>query len=295
MPLVSVIMNCHNCSKYLPQALDSVYQQTFKDYEIIFWDNKSTDNSAEIALNYGEPLRYFREEEFLPLGAARNAAIEKAAGKYIALLDCDDMWLPEKLERQIPLLESDPDLGLVFSDSFYINDKGDVAKATVFDEVKPYSEEVFFNLLTKPNFIPCLTAIFRKEIHEKVGGFKPYLKNSEEHELFLRIAYHYKVSYIPTPLAKYRLHEGNYYRENWAECFWEAMDVIEKTIDMLPALSKAQANMVKKRLVIMFASFLLINIRKGKYTRALVLPFQLTKKYLSLSERLKGKIGIIKE
>jgi len=67
MPLVSVIMNCHNCSKYLREALDSAYQQTFKNYEIIFWDNKSTDNSAQIALSYGEPLRYFQGEEYLPL------------------------------------------------------------------------------------------------------------------------------------------------------------------------------------------------------------------------------------
>lgn len=67
MPLVSVIMNCRNCSKYLPQALDSVSQQTFKNYEIIFWDNASIDDSAQIAQSYGEPLKYFRGEEFLPL------------------------------------------------------------------------------------------------------------------------------------------------------------------------------------------------------------------------------------
>lgn len=66
MPLVSIIMNCHNCSRYLAEALDSVYQQTFKDYEIILWDNMSADNSGEIARSYGGPLRYFRGEEFLP-------------------------------------------------------------------------------------------------------------------------------------------------------------------------------------------------------------------------------------
>ena len=84
MPLVSIIMNCYNSARYLREALDSIFQQTFKDYEIIFWDNQSTDDSSKIARSYGAPLKYFRGEEFLPLGAARNSAIEKATGKYIA-------------------------------------------------------------------------------------------------------------------------------------------------------------------------------------------------------------------
>ena len=112
---VSVIMNCLNCSKYLREAIDSVYAQTYKNWEIIFWDNASTDNSAEIAKSYDEKLRYFRGEKTVPLYAARNLALKQAKGKYIAFLDCDDYWLPQKLERQVEIFESDKNIGLVYS------------------------------------------------------------------------------------------------------------------------------------------------------------------------------------
>src|SRR5574337_499452 len=104
-PSVSVIMNCLNSSKYLREAIDSVYAQTYKDWEIIFWDNASIDNSAEIAKGYDSKLRYFRSEETVILGKVRNYAIEKARGEFIAFLDCDDLWLANKLERQIPFFK----------------------------------------------------------------------------------------------------------------------------------------------------------------------------------------------
>ena len=106
-PLVSIIMNCWNCEKYLREALDSVYAQTYPHWEIIFWDNASTDQSGEMARSYDHRLRYFKGEVTIPLGAARNKALEQAKGEFIAFLDCDDAWLPEKLEKQIPLF-ADP-------------------------------------------------------------------------------------------------------------------------------------------------------------------------------------------
>ncbi len=208
MPLVSVIMNCHNCSKYLAPALDSVYRQTFTDYEIIFWDNKSTDNSGEIALSYGEPLKYFRGEQFLPLGAARNAAIKKAKGKYLAFLDCDDLWLPEKLEKQVELLDSNKELGLVYSDSYIIDGDGNLEENTPFDYRKPFRGSVF-NELFQNNFIPMLTVIVRREVLDRVGLFEPKYEIAEEYDLWLRIAECYPIDFIEQPLAKNRIHGQN--------------------------------------------------------------------------------------
>ena len=100
-PLVSVIMNCYNGEKYLREAIDSVYAQTYKNWEIIFWDNASTDTSAEITNTYDSKLRYFKGEKTIALGAARNKALEKCSGEYISFLDVDDMWIEEKLELQV--------------------------------------------------------------------------------------------------------------------------------------------------------------------------------------------------
>ena len=237
MPLVSVIMNCHNCSKYLPQALDSVYQQTFKDYEIIFWDNQSTDSSGEIALSYGEPLRYFRGEEFLPLGAARNAAIEKAEGRYIAFLDCDDIWLPEKLEKQVALLESNRELGLVYSDSYVIDGNGDLRENTCFCATKPAGGNAF-NELFQFNFIPMLTVVIRREVLDKVGVFNPRYEIAEEYDLWLRIAEYYPIDFIEQPLAKFRSHAESGYQKNAILSRQEVLQITEYWRNRNPQLGR---------------------------------------------------------
>ena len=125
MPEVSVIINCYNGEKYLKAAIDSVYAQTYEDWEIVLWDDASTDGSAEIASGYDHRLRYFRGEKALSLEQARNRAIEEATGRYIAILDQDDMWMTYKLEQQIPLFERNQSVGLVFSDAIdYCEEEG---------------------------------------------------------------------------------------------------------------------------------------------------------------------------
>ena len=101
MPKVSVIVNCFNGEKYLKQALDSIYRQTYKDWEIIFYDNQSNDESAKIAKGYDHRLKYYQSENLIPLGAARAAAVLSATGEWVAFLDVDDLWYPEKLETQL--------------------------------------------------------------------------------------------------------------------------------------------------------------------------------------------------
>ncbi|HEY2399610.1 MAG TPA: glycosyltransferase family 2 protein, partial [Steroidobacteraceae bacterium] len=106
MPEVTVIMNCYNGERYLREAIDSVFAQTFADWEIIFWDNASTDGSADIARSYTDPrMRYFRGERNVPLGEARKLALAQARGEWIGFLDTDDLWYPQKLARQIGALQ----------------------------------------------------------------------------------------------------------------------------------------------------------------------------------------------
>ena len=112
-PLVSILMNCYNGEKYLREAIDSVYAQTYENWEIIFWDNASTDNSEKIAQSYGSKLRYFKGSKTITLGAARNKAIEQCNGDLIAFLDVDDFWLPNKLMAQIRMFINYDDVGIV--------------------------------------------------------------------------------------------------------------------------------------------------------------------------------------
>ena len=99
-PSVSVIMNCYNGAKYLRAAIESVLTQSYADWELVFWDNQSTDESANIVRSYADPrVKYFYAPVHTLLYEARNCAIQKSNGELLAFLDVDDTWLPAKLER----------------------------------------------------------------------------------------------------------------------------------------------------------------------------------------------------
>jgi len=212
-PTVSVIMNCLNCERYLREAIDSVFAQTYEDWEIIFWEDKgSEDNSENIAKSYGSKLRYFKSDVSLPLYGSRNLALQKARGKYIAILDCDDMWLPTKLEEQIALLERDDGVGLVYSDAFNFNEKGKEKRK--FEIHKPYRGNIFSELLLC-NFISTQTAVIRREAFDSMDRwFDGRLIQTGDYDAYLRISYRWKVDYVDKPLARYRVHRNS---KTWSD------------------------------------------------------------------------------
>ena len=122
--LVSIIINCFNGEKYLHEALDSVITQTYNNWEIIFWDNQSIDKSAEIFKSYKDSrLKYYCAPSHTSiLYEARNYALKKTNGDFIAFLDVDDWWLPNKLEKQIPLFD-DSDVGVVYGNEWRLFEK----------------------------------------------------------------------------------------------------------------------------------------------------------------------------
>jgi len=207
-PKVSVIMNCLNCENYLREAIDSVFAQTYEDWEIIFWEDKaSKDNSENIARSYGHKLRYFRSDVSLPLYGSRNLAVQEARGKYIAILDCDDLWLPTKLEEQIQLLESDEEIGLVYSDIISFSEKGKERRS--FEFKKPHRGNVFSELL-RENFINTQTVLIRREVLDCLNTpFDGRLIMSGDYDAFLRISYKWEIDYVDKPLARYRVHRNS--------------------------------------------------------------------------------------
>lgn len=204
IPRVSIIMNCYNGSKYLKDAIDSVYSQTYKDWEIIFWDNASKDNSREIALKYDSKLRYYYSEVNEVLGKARNYAIKHAQGEYIAFLDTDDIWLPEKLEIQVELMDKGGfDLG--YAGIQNIDNRG----VKINDYVPKYKSGNIFRNLLKQFDINVPTAIIRRSILISEGlSFDEKIVASEEYCLFMQIAINSKILVLQKILAKYRIHSN---------------------------------------------------------------------------------------
>ena len=122
-PLVSIIMNCYNGETYLRESIESVLSQTYENWELIFWDNRSVDKSAKIFKSYDDKrFRYYYAPQHTLLYEARNEAIKKSSGEFIAFLDTDDFWEKDKLELQMPFFE-DLKVGVVYGNLFIVNEK----------------------------------------------------------------------------------------------------------------------------------------------------------------------------
>ena len=118
--LVSVIMNCHNGEVFLKESLNSLISQTYKNWELIFWDNNSTDKSETILKQYKDQrIKYFKSDSYSKLYRARNLAVSKANGEFITFLDTDDLWNKEKLEKQIEICKRNKDVKFIYSNFFF--------------------------------------------------------------------------------------------------------------------------------------------------------------------------------
>ena len=205
--LVSIIMNCYNGEKYLREAIDSVLTQTYKNWEIIFWDNQSTDSSAEIFNSYLDPkLKYYYALKHTLLYEARNYALENARGEFIAFLDVDDWWFPEKLEQQIRLF-GDPEVGAVCS-NYLIENRNKCRRWLAFKNPMPQGR-VLDDLL-RYYFVGLLTLIVRrKALSSPITSFDPRYHIIGDYDLVIRLASTWRLCVVQSPLATYRIHEEN--------------------------------------------------------------------------------------
>ena len=203
-PVVSVVINCFNGAKYLREAIDSVYAQTFREWEIVFWDNASSDESGSIARSYDKRLRYFRSQENHLLGKARNLAFAQARGEFIAILDCDDVWMPQKLEKQVALFIRNPELGMVFCDTVFFENGRDLVR--LFQLAPPKRGHAFDDLLVR-NFISSETMVFRGDVLAGLDHlFDERFTMVMDYDLSLRVSLGFPIDYVPEALSKWRRH-----------------------------------------------------------------------------------------
>lgn len=208
IPLVSVIIPTYNGARFIKETIQSALDQTYPNSEIIVIDDGSTDNTPDIIKSIHDQRMIFIRQENAGVASARNHAIRISKGDYIAFLDHDDLWLPVKLEKQIPLFERDATAGLVICDTIFFNKNGDVKR--LYAKKKPPVGNIFRSLLTN-YFISLETAILRRSALDSLDEwFDERLSMIEEVELFARIAYKWNVAYADEPLAKWRMHDASY-------------------------------------------------------------------------------------
>jgi glycosyltransferase involved in cell wall biosynthesis len=208
-PLVSVIVPVFNRQRWLPEALTSVFAQTFDDYELIVVDDGSTDQSRLVAMRAVErhPGRcHIRSISNSGVATARNTGMVAARGQYIAFLDSDDAWLPNHLERAMDAFNLDPDLGLVHANIERIDAAGEPLGIPI--RHWQVIEHAFEAIALRHEHVACSTVIVSRDAIEAVGKFDERFDRlgCEDRDLWLRIADRYRIRYLPHVGARYRDH-----------------------------------------------------------------------------------------
>lgn len=203
-PLVSIIINCHNGGKYLHDAIKSILEDKYPNKEIVFFDNCSTDNSVDIAASFDSNLiKIFSSNSFVPLGSARNLALRHVSGKYICFLDSDDLFLKDRLAKQV-LLHETSSYPLSFGGAelyFQDSDKYKTSKPV-------YKSGQFLDSILKRFNVTFSSLMFSRDYQVSNGiKFNENLTYAEDFDFYLKFALDNEVGVIQESLVVYRVHE----------------------------------------------------------------------------------------
>lgn len=200
--LVSVVIATYNTGEYLPLAVRSALEQTYPMVEIHVVDDGSTDGTRQALEHFtGNPRITYHYQPNQGQARARNKGICESQGEYIAFLDADDVWMPGKLEKQLPLLEGSERIGVAYSRSTLIDERGHVLPTPKTD---CYRGNVTARMLAH-NFVGFSTSVVRRECFEKLGGFDESFAMGDDYELWLRLSTKYEFDYLEESTAYYRV------------------------------------------------------------------------------------------
>ena len=200
-PLVSIIINCFNGEKYLKEAINSIYCQNYNHWEIIFWDNQSTDQSAKIAKSFNKKLKYFYAPNHTPLGEARNEAVKVSNGDFIAFLDCDDLWLPEKLDIQIKKITSG-NYSMCYGGCIEIDEYGNKIRSLV---PKNVDGNMFESLLFQWDISMQSIMVRKSDLLKYNLNFDKKIFASAEYNLFMLLAAKTQFCSVKESIVKWRI------------------------------------------------------------------------------------------
>jgi glycosyltransferase involved in cell wall biosynthesis len=217
MPKVSIVIPAYNAMKYLPETIESVFRQTFNNYEVIVVNDGSQDNIESWIAQLNHPKVSLITQENQGLSGARNTGIINSKGEYVALLDADDLWAPTKLEKQVMLLDQSTEVGLIYTWMALIDENG-VPTGRIFNAE---DEGKIWKKLLESNVVGCGSVpLIRRSCFDKVGLFDRNLRSFvEDWDLWLRMAPHYDFKVVKEPLVFYRQLSSS------ASKNWEAMAV----------------------------------------------------------------------
>jgi len=235
MPKVSVVIPAYNAMSFLPEAIKSVSTQTLQDYEIIVVNDGSTDNIEVWMTQITDPRVKLISQANQGASVARNTAIERSQGQYIAFLDADDLWESTKLKKQVQILDQHPQVGLAYTWVALIDSQ---SKPTGKVWENDLEGDVWEKLIEHNIVECCSTPMVRRCCFDAVGLFDPTVSQgacgSEDWEMWLRIAKHYSFKAVPEFLTYYRDHASNG-SKNWTIMEHDYHLILDKTFANAPA------------------------------------------------------------
>jgi glycosyltransferase involved in cell wall biosynthesis len=213
-PKVTVCTPVYNGGDYIAESIQSVLDQTYKDFNLIVCDNCSTDNTEEIVRNFKDPrLTYVRNKKNLGVVGNHNRCLELADGEYVYFLHHDDIMLPDNLALKVSILDKHPKVGIVHSDVLFMDEDGKHMDLSKFDAKRDYIEDGIKVFEKYIMHMPVGASIFigavlaRRDCYLKLGSFSPLVPSVIDNEMWLRILLFYDAACIGKPLVIYRLHD----------------------------------------------------------------------------------------
>jgi len=230
-PKVSVIIPAYNAMRFLPEALDSVLNQTFTDFEVLIINDGSTDSIVEWASTIQDSRVSLISQSNKGLSGARNTGINKSTGTYLAFLDADDVWEPTKLEKQVQAFESSPELGVVDTFAAMVDEKNNHLYVAGYR----YPEGNVLRKAIEESVVMCGSSpMVHRKCFETAGLFDESLRAAEDWNMWARIALHYPFKAIEEPLTRYRQHPSSMSKD-WNLINSEMTKAIDKVFDLVPS------------------------------------------------------------
>ena len=251
MPRVSVIIPTYNCAQFIGRAIHSVFAQTYVDYEVIVVDDGSTDETKEVIAQWDRKITYLSQSN-RGVSAARNYAISRATGEFLAYLDADDKWYPRKLELCVDHLDFHLQCGFVHSEITVV-DENDLVIFERFnletERPAPYGACIID--LLKNSHIETSSVVERRRCFEETGGFNESLRSIEDYLHWIEIAANNQaIGYIDEPLAYYRRRKGSLstQRANMAESMLQMLHLLLNERRLLEKCGSQAEAIVRDRL-----------------------------------------------
>lgn len=229
-PLVSVVVATYNMGHYLPQAVQSILAQSYPSVEVIIVDDGSTDDTQAVTQELARDARVrVHHQSNAGQASAKNKGIELSRGEFLAFLDADDAWMPDKLAKQMPLFQGRPAVGVVYSEYACMDGVGQPLP-------KPPTQlrrgRVSGELLIE-NFVSFPTAVVRRECLQKLGSFDLNYGMGIDYDLWLRISAHYEFDFVSDATVRYRIWAGQM-SKNYRKRYESAIRIMQRFLDENP-------------------------------------------------------------